>query len=134
AKLAAVENLVISKGNGWRGGFRLHEVLNGVQRAAHASSFRPECDPVKDTWLNLLHDKIDNTGCDAFNTCITACADTVFYGQLRLGELLSNSSLVSKYTGSKLPLLSNLSITTTPNDKSSAKLQLPCTKTHQSRG
>ncbi|KAJ3911279.1 hypothetical protein F5877DRAFT_3878, partial [Lentinula edodes] len=134
AKLAAVKNLVISKGNGWRGGFRLREVLNGVERAAPASSFRPERDPVKDTWLDLLHDEIDNTGRDGFNTCITACADTVFYGQLRLGEVLSNSTLVSKYTSSKLPLLSDLSITTTPNDKSSAKLQLPCTKTHQSRG
>ncbi|KAJ3917968.1 hypothetical protein F5877DRAFT_26652, partial [Lentinula edodes] len=134
AKLAAVKHLVISKGNGWRGGIRLRKVLNGVERAAPPSSFRPEHEPVKDTWLDLLHDETDNTGRDAFNTCITACADTAFYGQLRLGEVLSNSPLVSKYVGSHLPLLSDLSITTTPNDKSSAKLRLPCTKTHQSRG
>ncbi|KAJ3803978.1 hypothetical protein F5876DRAFT_739, partial [Lentinula aff. lateritia] len=134
AKLAAVKNLVIAKDNGWRGGSKLREVLNGVEKAAPASSFRPERDPVKDKWLDLLHDEMDNSGHNAFNSCVIACADTVFYGQLRLGEVLSNSSLKSKYKSSKLPLLSDLSISNTPSDKSSAKLKLPCTKTHQSRG
>ncbi|KAJ4470042.1 hypothetical protein C8R41DRAFT_777611 [Lentinula lateritia] len=134
AKLAAVKNLVIAKDNGWRGGSKLCEVLNGVEKAAPASFFHPERDPVKDKWLDLLHDEMDNSGHNAFNSCIIACADTLFYGQLRLGEVLSNSSLKSKYKSSKLPLLSDLSISNTPSNKSSAKLKLPCTKTHQSRG
>ncbi|KAJ4466813.1 hypothetical protein C8R41DRAFT_732804, partial [Lentinula lateritia] len=52
AKLAAVKNLVLH--NGWRSGSRLCEVLNGVEKAAPASSLRPERDPVKDKWLDLL--------------------------------------------------------------------------------
>ncbi|KAJ3810218.1 hypothetical protein F5876DRAFT_24760, partial [Lentinula aff. lateritia] len=54
AKLTAVKSLVTTKGFGWHGGFRLREVLNGVERAAPASSFRPERVPVKEEWLNLL--------------------------------------------------------------------------------
>ncbi|KAJ3871046.1 hypothetical protein F5051DRAFT_434168 [Lentinula edodes] len=134
AKLAAVKNLVTTKGNGWRGGSKLREVLNGVEKQAPPSSFRPERDPVKEDWLNLLHDEMDQVGRDAFNSCVIACADTLFYGQLRLGEVLPASSLISKYMSSKLPLLSDLSITPSPKDKSSAKLRLPCTKTQQSRG
>ncbi|KAJ3858575.1 hypothetical protein EV359DRAFT_26338, partial [Lentinula novae-zelandiae] len=134
AKLAAVKNLVTTKGNGWRGGFRLREVLNGVEREAPPSSFRQERDPVKQEWLNLLHDELAKVGRNEFNSCVVACADTLFYGQLRLGEVLPTSPLTSKYINSKLPLLSDLSITATPNDKSSAKLRLPCTKTQQSRG
>ncbi|KAJ3859720.1 hypothetical protein EV359DRAFT_21460, partial [Lentinula novae-zelandiae] len=134
AKVAAVKNLVTTKGNGWKGGSKLREVLNGVERQAPPSSFRRECEPVKEEWLNLLHDEMDQVRRNSFNSCVVACADAVFYGQLRLGEVLPTSSLTSKYTSAKLPLLSDLSITTTPSDKSSAKLRLPCTKTQQSRG
>ncbi|KAJ3848084.1 hypothetical protein EV368DRAFT_49986, partial [Lentinula lateritia] len=68
-------------------------VLNRVERAAPASSFRPERMPVKVEWLHLLHDKLDNAGQNTFNSCIVACANSVFYGQLRLGEVLSQSLL-----------------------------------------
>ncbi|KAJ3846740.1 hypothetical protein EV368DRAFT_88587 [Lentinula lateritia] len=62
AKIAAVKNLVTSKGFGWRGGIQLREGLNGVERAAPASSFRPERTPVKVEWLYLLHNELDNAG------------------------------------------------------------------------
>ncbi|KAJ3846948.1 hypothetical protein EV368DRAFT_88306 [Lentinula lateritia] len=41
AKIAAVKNLVTSKGFGWHGRNRLRGVLS-IERAAPASSFRPE--------------------------------------------------------------------------------------------
>ncbi|KAJ3887744.1 hypothetical protein GG344DRAFT_20929, partial [Lentinula edodes] len=134
AKIAAIKNLVTTKGFGWRGGIRLREVLNGVERAAPASSFRPEREPVKVEWLNLLHDDLDNNGHNVFNSCAIACADTVFYGQLRLGEVLSQSFLPSNYDESKLPLVRDLNVPHPSDNITSAKLRLPCTKTHQARG
>ncbi|KAJ3804540.1 hypothetical protein F5876DRAFT_14644, partial [Lentinula aff. lateritia] len=124
AKIAAVKNLVTSKGFGWRGGIRLREVLNEVERAAPASSFRPERMP-----LHLLHDELDNTGRNTFNSCIVACANSVFYGQLRLSEVLSQSSLPSKYNNLKLPLVRDLTIPHASDKKTLAKLHPPCTKT-----
>ncbi|KAJ3858199.1 hypothetical protein EV359DRAFT_5047, partial [Lentinula novae-zelandiae] len=134
AKIAAVKNLVTSKGNGWRGGTRLREVLNGIERAAPPSSFRPEREPVKVDWLDLLHDELDKSGHTALNSCIVACADVVFYGQLRLGEVLSHSSIPTNYNSSKLPLVGDLTVPAKTDHSTSAKLRLPCTKTHQSRG
>ncbi|KAJ3898096.1 hypothetical protein F5879DRAFT_773176, partial [Lentinula edodes] len=46
AKITAVKNLVTTKGFGWHGGICLCGVLNGVEQAAPASSFRPEREPV----------------------------------------------------------------------------------------
>lgn len=85
-------------------------------------------------WLNLLHNDLDNTGQGAFNSCVTVCADLVFYGQLRLGEVLLHSPLTTNYNSSKLPLVRDLNIPHISDHKSSAKLRLPCTKTHQARG
>ncbi|KAJ3846739.1 hypothetical protein EV368DRAFT_20631, partial [Lentinula lateritia] len=134
AKIAAVKNLVTSKGHGWRGGSCLRKVLSGIERAAPPSSFRPEREPVKVDWLDLLHDELDKSGHTALNSCIVACADAVFYGQLRLGEVLSHSSILANYDRSKLPLVSDLTIPAKTDRSTSAKLRLPCTKTHQSRG
>lgn len=134
AKLAAVKNLVSTKGHGWRGGTHLREVLNGVERAAPPSSFRPEREPVKVEWLNLLHDELDVSGRTPLNSCVIACADTVFYGQLRLGEVLPHLSLAPNSKSAKFPLVSNLNLLARTDQSGSAKLRLPCTKTHQSRG
>ncbi|KAJ4470322.1 hypothetical protein C8J55DRAFT_436280 [Lentinula edodes] len=134
AKLAAVKNLVSTKGHGWRGGARLREVLNGVERAAPPSSFRPEREPVKVEWLNLLHDNLEASGRTPLNSCAIACADAVFYGQLRLGEVLPHSPLAPNYKSAKFPLVSNLNLPARTDREESAKLRLPCTKTHQSRG
>lgn len=134
AKIAAVKNLVSAKGHGWHGSSRLHEVLNGVERATPLSSFCPEREPVKVEWLNMLHDKLNASGRTPLNSCVIACADAVFYGQLRLGEVLPQSSLVSNYMASKFPLVSDLSIPDRFGQGHLGKLCLPCTKTHQSRG
>ncbi|KAJ3859841.1 hypothetical protein EV359DRAFT_2400, partial [Lentinula novae-zelandiae] len=134
AKIAAMKNLVTSKGHGWRGGLRLRKVLNGIRRAAPPSSFHPEREPVKVDWLDLLHDELDKSGHTALNSCIVACVDMVFYGQLRLGEVLSHSSIPANYDSLKLPLVSDLTVPAKTDRSMLAKLRLPCTKTHQSRG
>ncbi|KAJ3805718.1 hypothetical protein F5876DRAFT_81464 [Lentinula aff. lateritia] len=134
AKIAALKNLVTSKGHGWRGGSHLREVLSGIERAAPPSSFRPEQEPMKVDWLDLLHNKLDKSGHTALNSCIVACVDAIFYGQLRLGEVLLHTSILANYDSSKLPLVSNLTIPAKTDRSTSAKLRLPCTKTHQSRG
>ncbi|KAJ3859122.1 hypothetical protein EV359DRAFT_86783 [Lentinula novae-zelandiae] len=134
AKIAVVKNLVSAKGHGWHGGSRLREVLNGVERAAPPSSFCPEREPVKVEWLNMLHDELNASGRTPLNSCVIACADAVFYGQLRLGEVLPQSALVSNYMASQFPLVSDLSIPDKFGQNHSGKLRLPCMKTHQSRG
>ncbi|KAH7872205.1 uncharacterized protein C8R40DRAFT_1071976 [Lentinula edodes] len=129
AKLAAVKNPSHDQGL-WLAWW--HSVARGAQwcRKSHSHLVLP----VKAEWLNLLHDDLDNTGQGAFNSCVTACADLVFYGQLRLGEVLSHSPLTTNYNSSKLLLVRDLNIPHISDHKSSAKLRLPCTKTHQARG
>ena len=74
----------------WNGGMRLQVVMNGARNMTPASSKRPPRPPVTTGMLKLLIDNLDLT--QPMDAAIAACAVLAFWGQCRLGELLSSSS------------------------------------------
>ncbi|KAJ7692861.1 hypothetical protein B0H17DRAFT_1132841 [Mycena rosella] len=72
----------------WHGGLRLRYALHGVENLAPTDSKQPERPPVTATMLDILEEELDhNDPKDAavFSAC---CA---FWGQIRLGEILSTA-------------------------------------------
>ncbi|KAF9063202.1 hypothetical protein BDP27DRAFT_1427091 [Rhodocollybia butyracea] len=123
-----------------------------VKHCAPASSFCAECPPVREEFLEHLHNDLDTS--IGLNACVCAVADASFFGQICVGRLLSRSRLtilesirrltysstfpplqtspnIDQYVPSKHPLVLSLS---PPSAKGTRKLHLPCTKTHQHKG
>ncbi|KAE9388885.1 hypothetical protein BT96DRAFT_1072399, partial [Gymnopus androsaceus JB14] len=91
AHISAIKGWTLHKGQPWLGGERLNSVLNGVERRAPPSSFRPPRAPVKESYLAFLHTDLDLDGTDGKEFAIVAAADLMFFGQLRAGEVLPKS-------------------------------------------
>ncbi|KAG0692929.1 hypothetical protein DFH29DRAFT_985628 [Suillus ampliporus] len=79
----------IANGFPWLGGTCLKYVLHSAVRLTPDSSKRPPRPPVTSEMLNSLHSSLDASV--SLRACILACANSVFWGQGRLGEFLSTS-------------------------------------------
>ena len=106
----------------WKGGRRLHYVLNGVSRLSPPSSSRPPRIPVNHTMIKLLHDNLHPDS--NFDVAVLACATVAFWGQCRLGELLPYSR---RSPTTHIPTRSNLH--QSHKNKHLHILTLPRTKT-----
>ncbi|KAE9384128.1 hypothetical protein BT96DRAFT_842736, partial [Gymnopus androsaceus JB14] len=131
AHISAIKGWTIHKGQPWFGGECLNSVLNGVERRAPPSSFRTPRVPVKESHLELLYAHMDLDGDDGKELAIVAAAAMMFYGQLRAGEVLPDSSDLSCYNPREHPIVSDLG---EPNDQGTCSLRLPSTKTSRNRG
>ncbi|KAE9382663.1 hypothetical protein BT96DRAFT_1049377 [Gymnopus androsaceus JB14] len=131
AKVSAVKSWVQRRGLTWEGGNNLRNVLNGVERRAPASSFRDQRPPVKKEHLSTLFDELDLSGSCGLDHAMAAVSTGCFYGQLRGGEILPQSSDPADFNPSELPTVKDLKA---PNENGDRKLKLPKTKTKQSRG
>ena len=108
----------------WQGGMRLHIVLNGVKNLTPASSIRPPRPPVTKSMLTTLLSGLNLRS--PLDAAVAACATTSFWGQCRLGELLTTSK--HDTTTSQRPTRSHL---TRGHKSTTFTLRLPQTKTHK---
>ena len=109
----------------WKGGLRLNFVLNGVKNLTPLSSRRPPRPPVNTTMLLSLIDALNLR--DPLDAAVAAAASIAFWGQCRLGELLSSSRTDS--STSSRPSRQNLSTKSPYRRTLSYTLFLPRTKT-----
>ena len=123
--ISALKAWHILHGVNWKGGLRLNFVLNGVKNLTPLSSQRPPRPPVNITMLSSLIDALNL--CDPLDAAVAAAASTAFWGQCRLGELLSSSRTDS--STSSRPSRQNLSTKSPYRRSSSYTLFLPRTKT-----
>ena len=111
----------------WKGSPRLRYVLNGVHNSAPKDSKRPLRPPINARMLSQLVMRLDlNLPLDA---AVAACATTAFWGQCRLGELLSPSIHLSSSDSESLPTRSDFKRSL--SNPQSCILHLPRTKTHR---
>ncbi|KAE9402039.1 hypothetical protein BT96DRAFT_817094 [Gymnopus androsaceus JB14] len=131
AKVSVVKSWVQRRGLAWEGGNNLRNILNGIECRAPASSFRDQRPPVKKEHLSTLFDELDLSGSCGLDHVMAAVSVGCFYGQLRGGEILPQSSNPADFNPSELPTVKDLNA---PNQNGDRKLRLPKTKTKQSRG
>ncbi|KAJ7135926.1 hypothetical protein C8R44DRAFT_595316, partial [Mycena epipterygia] len=128
AAIAAVKAWHIIHDEEWQGGMRLRYVLRGVENLTPASSKRDPRPPVSATLLNVLDTELDHK--DPKDAAVFASACCAFWGQIRLGEILSDTQ--GSYIENRIPLVSHLEPPSTP--AGSRMLKLPYTKTKGSSG
>ncbi|EIW75898.1 hypothetical protein CONPUDRAFT_32133, partial [Coniophora puteana RWD-64-598 SS2] len=111
----------------WLGGPRLNLVLHGVENSTPSASRRALRPPVTRDMLLLLATSLDASS--SFDAVVLAAACVAFYGQCRLGEILSQwkdsfSGHTALYAHLSAPL----------NANQSRKLFLPFTKVAKTKG
>ncbi|KAL0062943.1 hypothetical protein AAF712_010164 [Marasmius tenuissimus] len=121
-------------GLGWKGGNELEQALVGSM--VKPSSFRPQQEPVMEDMLDAIFQDLDledesGKGSDPLNTCVFAALTSVFYGQARLDEILTESSNPDAYNHCRHPVSMDLTLN---QDGCSYNLFLPSTKTEIYRG
>ncbi|PPQ94515.1 hypothetical protein CVT25_014169 [Psilocybe cyanescens] len=124
-KISALRAWHNTHGAQWKGGPRLHLVLNGVKNLTPASSKRPPRPPINAFMLTQLIGGLDLTS--TLDSAVAACASIAFWGQCRLGELLPSSSL--DLSTHYIP--SRKSLRQSKRNKCSHILSLPRTKTNK---
>lgn len=117
----------IANGFVWLGGVRLKYVLRSVVRLAPDSSKRPPRPPVTSEMLDALHSSLDPSL--PLHACALACADSVFWGQGRLGEFLPTSQ--TRFSPKLFPTPSCLRSTSSGE---SLMCHLPWTKVAKEKG
>jgi hypothetical protein len=110
------------------GNVRLNYTLKGVENLTPESSKHPPRPPITLDMLCILYEDLNLM--DPLDTCCWAAAMTAFWGQARLGKLLSKCQ--SKFIPGSVPTLLNLSHP--PRNTDTVKLHLPFTKTKGHRG
>ncbi|KAG2346006.1 hypothetical protein BDR05DRAFT_868940, partial [Suillus weaverae] len=112
----------------WKGSIRLKLVLNGVSNRALESSLKPLRPPVTCAMLVVLASHLNLT--DPFDCCCLAAATAAFWGQLRLGEILSpwEASFPTSHIACRVHLSTSI------NQNGSRKLFLPFTKVKKKKG
>jgi hypothetical protein len=110
------------------GNLRLNYTLRGVENLTPESSKRPPRPPITLGMLTILYDHLNLL--EPLDACCWAAAVTAFWGQVRLGELLSRWQ--TKFTMGSVPTPLNLSHP--PHLKDAVKLHLPSTKMKGRRG
>ncbi|KAF8449204.1 hypothetical protein L210DRAFT_3340666, partial [Boletus edulis BED1] len=126
--LAGIKAWHILNNKPWLGSLRIHYILNGVANLAPSSSTKPPRPPVSHLMLVLLASNLNLT----FNLdcCCFAAACMAFWGQLRLGEILSPWE--KSFSSSNTVCCSHLMPPF--NEKGSRLCHLPFTKVAKSRG
>lgn len=118
----------ITNGVHWEGSTRLQYVREGMSNmSAAVLKSRPPRPPITREMLNTLH--LSLTGGSYEDICILACADTAFWGQCRLGELLLQSD---GPIPAVLPVPSGVALS--DGAMGTIELKLPYTKTKKWAG
>ncbi|KAJ7126598.1 hypothetical protein C8R43DRAFT_1134922 [Mycena crocata] len=112
----------------WLGGLRLRYVLRGIENLATASSKKDPRPPVTAEMLEVLEAELNHN--DPKDAAVFAAACCTFWGQLRLGEFLSENQ--GSYLEGRIPLGSDLGRASTRAGLRT--LRLPWTKTKGARG
>ncbi|KAG2740383.1 hypothetical protein P692DRAFT_20754155, partial [Suillus brevipes Sb2] len=112
----------------WKGSIRLKLVLNGVSNNAPESSLSPPRPPVTRAMIVVLASHLNPAY--PLDACCLAAASAAFWGQLRLGEILSpwESSFPSSHISRRIHLSAPF------NNNGSRKLFLPFTKVKKNKG
>ncbi|KAG2737982.1 hypothetical protein P692DRAFT_20883038 [Suillus brevipes Sb2] len=112
----------------WKGAVHLRLVLSGVANRAPSSSLQPPRPPVTRAMVLILASKLNLA--DPFDCCCLTTATSAFWGQLRLGEVLSpwQSSFPTSHIACREHLSSAIS------QGGSRKLHLPFTKVKKNCG
>ncbi|KAF8210224.1 hypothetical protein K438DRAFT_1571045 [Mycena galopus ATCC 62051] len=126
--IAAVKAWHIINGAQWHGGIQLRYTLKGVENLTPANSRRDQRPPVSKHMIDILEHDLDLSKPKDAVIFATACC--AFWGQIRLGEILSDTQ--SKYKAGRIPLVANLGMATTR--AGSRPLHLPWTKTKGAKG
>ncbi|KIJ07704.1 hypothetical protein PAXINDRAFT_89979 [Paxillus involutus ATCC 200175] len=126
--LAAIKAWHIYNDKPWRGGTRLHYILNGVANLTPSSSRKPPRPPITRSMLLLLASHLDLSS--PFDACCLAAACLAMWAQARLGEILSNweTSFKPAFVVCRSHLLPPF------NKNGSRKCHLPFSKVAKSRG
>jgi hypothetical protein len=111
-RISAVRAWHIACDASWNGSLRLNYVLNGVENLTPTSSRKRPRPPITRAMLELLDVDLNHT--DTLDVCVLAAAKAAFWGQCRLGEILSP-------TATRLPGAAERSLTRRSD------LQSPCT-------
>jgi hypothetical protein len=112
----------------WCGGIRLRYTLRGVENLAPELSRLEERPPVTEEMLNILDAELDHD--DGRDAAVFAGACCSFWGQIRLGEALSETQ--GSFIPGRVPLVSNLAPPST--SAGSRILRLPHTKMKGDKG
>lgn len=127
--LSAIHGWHVENGEPWFGGEKLRRVLMGVEKATPASSKQGQRRPVTDTNLKALTDSLSRT--DGFDACVRMIACVAFFSQLRLGEILPNSTNTEEFDSNRWPTYNDIFENF---DDSGYTIHLPSTKTTGTRG
>jgi hypothetical protein len=126
--MAAVKAWHIINDAEWQGGIRLRYTLRGVENLAPAKSKKEARPPITREMLDVLEAKLDHN--DPKDAAVFAAACCAFWGQLRLGEILSDTE--GSFKRGRIPTASDLRPPTSP--RGTRVLHLPWTKTKKSSG
>ncbi|KAJ7687832.1 hypothetical protein B0H17DRAFT_678235 [Mycena rosella] len=126
--IAAVKAWHIVSGAPWHGGLRLRYTLRGVENLAPTDSKQPERPPFMATMLDILEEELDQN--DPKDAAVFASACCAFWGQIRLGEILSTAQ--GSFKKGRIPTASDVKKPSTR--AGSRRLKLPWTKTKGARG
>ncbi|KAJ6502990.1 hypothetical protein DFH09DRAFT_844939, partial [Mycena vulgaris] len=126
--IAAVKAWHIIHGEEWQGGLRLRYTLRGVENLAPEGSKREERPPVTAAMLDALEAGLDHN--EPKDAAVFTAACCAFWGQARLGELLSDTQ--GSFKRGRIPTAADLRQPSTA--AGSRILRLPYTKTKGRRG
>ena len=128
SQLAALKAWHVYNNAPWLGGARLRYVLHGVENLTPLPSRRPPRPPITRNMLCLLASNLSRT--DPLDVCCLAAATCAMWGQLRLGEILSQWEF--SFVASKVSCRHHLQPPL--NTNGSRILHLPFTKVTKSKG
>jgi hypothetical protein len=125
---AAVKAWHIIHNATWKGGIRLRYTLKGIEKLTPSSSTHEERPPVTKEMVNQLERGLNLSNPE--DTAVFAAACCTFWGQIRLGEILSNTQ--GSFVEGCIPLGSDFGPPATP--AGTHILRLPWTKTKGAKG
>ncbi|KAJ7512573.1 hypothetical protein B0H11DRAFT_2151964 [Mycena galericulata] len=126
--IAAVKAWHIMNDAAWNGGLRLRYTIRGVNNLAPASSKQDQRPPVTAAMLDILEAELNHD--DPSDAAVFAAACCAFWGQARLGEILSNAQ--GSFKAGTIPTAADLK---PPSTRAGSRvLRLPYTKTKGARG
>ena len=129
-RIAAVRAWHIRHNASWNGGTLLDYVLRGTHKASPPSSKSARRPPVTFEMLEQLYQSMGPFS--TLDHAVYAAATTMFYGQLRVGEVCATQEKYSTFNNQLHPTLADLRA---PHTLAGSRiLHLPCTKTKGTQG
>ncbi|KAJ7709802.1 hypothetical protein B0H17DRAFT_1190960 [Mycena rosella] len=126
--IAAVKAWHIMNDTPWKGGIRLRYTLRGVKNLTPASFIHDQRPPVTAAMLEALDKNLDCN--DPRDAAVFVSACCAFWGQIRIGEILSETQ--KSFIPGRIPLVSDLA---PPTSRAGSRvLKLPHTKTKGNKG